>query len=391
MLNIDTIGATVLALLTLIELLISLLNKEGARLKDMLANICLGLLVILTGFFMKAIALLVYSVIYCVAFIKPEDSLLLWIIGFFLCDFVLYIYHFLSHRTRLLWAAHVAHHSSLHYNLSVGFRINFFHLFYRFIFWAPLCLIGITPEMILFLESLTAIWNFLIHTEKQKGHSLFRNLVTKTVSNINVKVNVTDVTSLLLESDTGLLNAAKPFYPFTTQPTKGSSFLINYPEIFSKKWKNIDVTINWKNTPNSFVTHYDAYKTNYLDANENASSSIVDKDSYFTATAAVLNKENSIKKDEKVVLFTANKATKGYQTDFSVKEDNYDIDKSGPIRLTLNQSFLHSLYPKIYTLAILSKDAKPTIPNEAYTPIIETISLNYTAEENTDFTHQTEE
>jgi len=185
MLNIDTIGATVLALLTLFELLISLLNKEGARFKDMLANICLGLLVLLTGFFMKAIALVVYSIIYSVAFIKPENSVFLWIIAFFLCDFVLYIYHFLSHRTRLLWAAHVAHHSSLHYNISVGFRINFIHLLYRFLFWAPLCFIGITPEMILFIESLTAIWNFLIHTEKIKKLG-FLDLIFNTPSNHRV-------------------------------------------------------------------------------------------------------------------------------------------------------------------------------------------------------------
>ena len=78
MLNIDTIGTTVLALLTLVELLISFLNREEDRLKDMLANICLGLLVILTGFFMKALALIVYSIIYSVAFIKPANSFLLW-------------------------------------------------------------------------------------------------------------------------------------------------------------------------------------------------------------------------------------------------------------------------------------------------------------------------
>lgn len=185
MLNIDTIGATVLALLTLLELLISLSNKEGARLKDMLANICLGLLVLVTGFFMKAFALVVYSIIYSVAFIKPENSLLLWAIAFFLCDFVLYIYHFLSHKTRLLWAAHVAHHSSLHYNISIGFRINFIHLFYRFLFWAPLCFLGITPEMILFIESLTAIWNFLIHTEKIKKLGLL-DLIFNTPSNHRV-------------------------------------------------------------------------------------------------------------------------------------------------------------------------------------------------------------
>ena len=185
MLNINTIGTTVLAVLTLVELLISFLDREENRLKDMLANLCLGSLVILTGFFMKALALIVYTMIYSVAIIKPASSFLLWIAAFFLCDLVLYIYHLLGHKTRLLWAAHVAHHSSLHYNLSVGFRINFFHLFYRFIFWAPLCLIGITPEMILLLESLTAIWNFLIHTEKIKKLG-FLDLVFNTPSNHRV-------------------------------------------------------------------------------------------------------------------------------------------------------------------------------------------------------------
>ena len=185
MLNINTIGTIVLAALTLVELLISFLHRDGNRLKDMLANICLGSLVILTGFFMKALALTVYSIVYSAAIIKPENSALLWVIAFFLCDLVLYIYHLLGHKTRLLWAAHVAHHSSLHYNLSVGFRINFIHLFYRFIFWAPLCLMGITPEMILFLESLTAIWNFLIHTEKIKKLG-FLDLVFNTPSNHRV-------------------------------------------------------------------------------------------------------------------------------------------------------------------------------------------------------------
>ncbi len=168
MLNINTIATPLLIALTLVELLMAFLNMETTRLKDMLANICLGLLVILTGFFMKALALTFYSMIYSIAFIKPASSVLLWIVAFFLCDLVLYAYHSLGHKTRLLWAAHVAHHSSLHYNVSVGFRINFIHLFYRFLFWAPLCLIGITPEMILLIESITAIWNFLIHTEKIK-------------------------------------------------------------------------------------------------------------------------------------------------------------------------------------------------------------------------------
>jgi len=185
MLNINTIATPLLAALTLIELLMAFLNSETTRLKDMLANVCLGLLVILTGFFMKALALTVYSMVYSVAFIKPANSIFLWIVAFFLCDLVLYAYHSLGHKTRLLWAAHVAHHSSLHYNVSVGFRINFIHLFYRFLFWAPLCLIGITPEMILLIESITAIWNFLIHTEKIKKLG-FLDAIFNTPSNHRV-------------------------------------------------------------------------------------------------------------------------------------------------------------------------------------------------------------
>jgi sterol desaturase/sphingolipid hydroxylase (fatty acid hydroxylase superfamily) len=185
MLNLNTIGTLILVILTTIELLISFLHREGNKLKDMLANLCLGLLVILTGVFMKALALVVYTMVYSVAIVKPAASFLLWIVAFFLCDLVLYIYHLLGHKTRLLWAAHVAHHSSLHYNLSVGFRINFIHLFYRFLFWAPLCLVGITPDMILLLESLTAIWNFLIHTEKIKKLG-FLDMIFNTPSNHRV-------------------------------------------------------------------------------------------------------------------------------------------------------------------------------------------------------------
>src|SRR5678816_829710 len=130
MLNINTIGTLALVIVTLIELLLSFLHREGERLKDMLANICLGLLVILTGFFMKALALTVYTMVYSVAIIKPASTFLLWVAAFLLCDLVLYVYHLLGHKTRLLWAAHVAHHSSLHYNLSVGFRINFIPVSY---------------------------------------------------------------------------------------------------------------------------------------------------------------------------------------------------------------------------------------------------------------------
>lgn len=136
--------------------------------RDMLANLAIGLITLTTGVFMKGVSFGFFSIVYDVAFFKPWVSSLLWIIGFLACDFVIYWYHLLGHKTRLFWAAHVTHHSSVHFNISVGFRVSFIHVFYRFLFWSPLCLLGIPPFMILFFDSLTTIHNILIHTERVK-------------------------------------------------------------------------------------------------------------------------------------------------------------------------------------------------------------------------------
>lgn len=174
MINIDSIGTPALVILFTIELLLSLSEKNNkSRTRDMMTNLFLGCSTIITGFFTKGLALGLYSLAYSLAIFTPVETAGLWIAAFFACDFIHYIYHWLGHKTRLLWAAHITHHSSLHYNLSIGFRINFLHLLYRYIFWTPLCFLGIMPHMILFFESLTAIWNFLIHTERIKKLGIF--------------------------------------------------------------------------------------------------------------------------------------------------------------------------------------------------------------------------
>ncbi|KAF2326612.1 baseplate J/gp47 family protein [Flavobacterium ginsenosidimutans] len=286
-----------------------------------------------------------------------------------------------------------------------------------------------------FFSTELPVIRFLINTQDKKGHTLFRSLVTKPIKNIKAKVEVKDVKSLILESDTGLLNATKPFYPFTTQPEKNSAFIINYPEIFSKNWTDAAINIKWKNTPSSFVTHYAAYKKSFLEtisqnifdsaifhdisreakmkANQpedekvvpeikavsetknlrvlNKKNAIVTKD-YFKATLSVLNKEVWDEQNNAVNLFDDPDNDKVFETNVNVK-GTYELGKSGPIRLTLNQSFLHSLFPKIYTLAIMNvaKDVLTPIPNEPYTPIVESISLNYSAEETTEFDASTYE
>jgi len=169
MLTFNTIGICIMVTVFIVEITLVLKHQHEAKLvKDVKANMVLGLLYLLTGLMIKGVAFSFFSLVYYYALFKPALSWHLWIIGFLACDFVHYAYHWLGHKTRIFWAAHVTHHSSEHFNMSTALRNNFIHVFYRFLFWSPLCLLGIPPEMVLFIESLTAIQNFIVHTERIK-------------------------------------------------------------------------------------------------------------------------------------------------------------------------------------------------------------------------------
>lgn len=183
---IQSIGIPLVLVIFTIELIIAIISRTQAGLvKDMAANLIIGLTTLGVGLFMKGISFVVFSFIYSAAIFKPPFSATLWIIAFFSCDFVIYLYHLLSHTTRLFWAAHITHHSSLHYNISVGFRVSCIHVFYRFLFWSPLCLLGIPPIMIIFFDSLTTLHNILIHTERIKKLGIL-DLLFNTPSNHRV-------------------------------------------------------------------------------------------------------------------------------------------------------------------------------------------------------------
>lgn len=186
MFTFDNVAAPLLILLFLVELYISWKFEHSQdQIKDMLANFAVGMCILTVGLFMKGVAFGLYSVVYEYAFFKPEITVWVWIAGFFACDFIMYLFHLLGHKSRIFWAAHVTHHSSLHYNISVGFRVNFIHTFYRFLFWAPLCLFGIPPWMILLNESISTLWNVLVHTERVKKLGVL-DLIFNTPSNHRV-------------------------------------------------------------------------------------------------------------------------------------------------------------------------------------------------------------
>lgn len=95
---------------------------------------------------------------------KTPQFYLLWIGAFLLEDLAFYWFHRASHRLSILWAAHVTHHSSRRFNLSVGLRQSWF-VFIAFPFWIPLVLVGFDPAMVLILQGLSLMYQVWLHTE----------------------------------------------------------------------------------------------------------------------------------------------------------------------------------------------------------------------------------
>jgi sterol desaturase/sphingolipid hydroxylase (fatty acid hydroxylase superfamily) len=88
-----------------------------------------------------------------------------WVALFFAEDLCYYWFHRSHHEVRLLWAAHVTHHTSQYFNLSTALRQPWLTPITGPIFWLPLAFLGFPPAMILTAEAISLIYQFWIHTE----------------------------------------------------------------------------------------------------------------------------------------------------------------------------------------------------------------------------------
>lgn len=239
-----------------------------------------------------------------------------------------------------------------------------------------------------------------IDTTTSNGYDAYKSIAENKLVSITIKIDVQNVQNVVLENDNGTLNAAKPFFPFSTQPVVGSNFNIKYNEAFTKKWNSINVDILWKNTPSDFVDHYKAYKsTTYKTISPaefqniflptkpksgGTSEEIVTNYNYFKHKISILSDNIWQICSANADLFTASTP---FKTNFTVNNNNnnYNTIKNGQLKLSLNTSFLHNLYSKTFALALSSENKNVVLPNEPYTPFAESLVLSYSASETTNF------
>jgi sterol desaturase/sphingolipid hydroxylase (fatty acid hydroxylase superfamily) len=155
--------------LLLIELAWSKRHPEvkGYATKDTLASLSLGLLNVAVNGATKLLSLAFFIFLYehrvvdLVAILGAWS----WLVLFLLEDHSYYWFHRIHHEVRLLWACHVNHHSSQHYNLSTALRQPLLTPFTGPMFWAPLPLLGFPPHMILTAQAISLLYQFWLHTE----------------------------------------------------------------------------------------------------------------------------------------------------------------------------------------------------------------------------------
>jgi len=286
------------------------------------------------------------------------------------------------------------------------------------------------------------VCRILFKTKQTAAHKLYRLLVGEVFSNLLVDVNVRGIQTLNLYNDIGSINAEKPFYPFGTLPVKKSKFYVDYAELYKKKWKDLTVNIEWKNTPSNFSSWYYAYRkpssfnlsqldfikgiytqvSNPVEVFESLTPEmskelpnkdigkditipdfektiqaslekvlewqmideptnlIVDDNSYFTVKAEIKEKEEwETSSGKNAVPLFEGPTEEIFSLELTVPNPAIDQSNVGPVRLSLNQTFLHEMYPRLYALAMSSEDKTVIIPNEPYTPYIELLTLDYNA------------
>jgi len=142
-------------------------NKHFFETKDTWSSLAMGIGNVLTGFVTKAMIFGLFALLYqWRIFTLDASTWWYWVLLFFADDFSYYWFHRTAHNVNWFWASHVVHHSSQYYNLAAALRQTWTgNATGSFLFWSWMPLVGFHPVWVLFMQQISLIYQFWIHTE----------------------------------------------------------------------------------------------------------------------------------------------------------------------------------------------------------------------------------
>jgi sterol desaturase/sphingolipid hydroxylase (fatty acid hydroxylase superfamily) len=134
--------------------------------RDTLTSLLMGAGNVVTGILLGVFSFGALMWVWQFRFFDWGFSFLAGLVAFLIDDLRYYWYHRIAHTCRWVWAEHVNHHSSQHYNLSTALRQSWTGLFTgMFVLQIPLVLLGFHPALLAFVYGFNLLWQFWIHTE----------------------------------------------------------------------------------------------------------------------------------------------------------------------------------------------------------------------------------
>lgn len=184
----------------------------------------------------------------------PE--LLSWTVVFVAVDFCYYWSHRMSHEVHVLWAAHVVHHQSEEYNLTVALRQSSLGGLMTWVFYVPLAVLGVPWTMFVTCNAINLVYQFWIHTRAVGRMGTFTEAVMNTPSHhrvhhgVNPKYQDKNYAGVFITWD----KVFGTFVPEEEEPVYG----ITHPlETWNPLWANVHVfvdiykiarrTVGWRN------------------------------------------------------------------------------------------------------------------------------------------------
>ncbi|MDC0658429.1 sterol desaturase family protein [Leisingera sp. SS27] len=152
----------------LAEFLWIALKRRGGRYetRDAVTSLIMGAGSVAEGLLLGFVAWALFMFLWELTPLDMGTSVWAVLVCFVLDDLRYYWVHRFGHRVRWVWASHVNHHSSQHYNLTTALRQTWTGTFtFMMIVKAPMVLLGFHPALVLFCGGLNLIYQFWIHTE----------------------------------------------------------------------------------------------------------------------------------------------------------------------------------------------------------------------------------
>ena len=141
-------------------------HPEYYRFNDSINDLSTGVTQQVLNIFIKGLLAAGYIYLYAEYRIWeiPLTSTWAWVVCFVGVDFFYYWFHRMSHGINVIWAAHVVHHQSEEYNLTVALRQGALQGAFSWVFYLPLAVLGFPPLMLFTNSSFNTLYQFWIHT-----------------------------------------------------------------------------------------------------------------------------------------------------------------------------------------------------------------------------------